>query len=118
MAVEDIARINPTARDAFHGNPTQNATRPRSTAVPTTCKPAQAKNRPPHLPQQGGPQFEPDHEQHHDDADLGEVQDIAAAVHETHGIRSDDRAGQEVPDHGSQPETLGQRHRDDRRQQR
>ena len=117
MAVEEIARISPTARDAFHGNPAQKATRPRSAAVAHNLEPAQAKNRSPHLPQQSGPQFEPDHEQHHDDTDLREMQDIAAAVHETYGIGSDGSAGQEIPDHRSQAETLGQRHRDDGRQQ-
>ena len=117
MAVEEIARINPTARDAFHGNPVQKATRPSERGRPETWSPPRPRIGRRICHKQSGPQFEPDHEQHHDDTELREMQDIAAAVHETDGIGSDGGAGQKITDHRSQPETLGQRHRNDRRQQ-
>ncbi len=88
-----------------------------ASAVTDNLQAAQSKNRPAHLPQKGRPEFEPDHKEHHHHAELGEVHDIVALSSEAHGIGPDDRAGQQVTDHGAQPQTLGQRHRDDRREQ-
>jgi hypothetical protein len=117
IAVEDIARIKPTASEDFHGRPIQSATRPTATAVPNTCNPPSPENRPPHLPQQRGTQLEPDHEQHHHHAELGEVHHIASAIDEAQRVRSDDGSRQQVTNHRPEPEPFRQRHRDDRRQQ-
>ena len=59
-------------------------------------QPAQAKDRPAHLPQERRAQFQTDHEQHHDHADLGEMHDVAAALDEPQRMRPDNRAGSQV----------------------
>lgn len=51
--------------------------------VPLTYNPPSPINGGAEFPQQGGAQFQSNKEQHHDDAELGEVHDITDISHQT-----------------------------------
>ena len=77
---------------------------------------AEPEDRSAHPPQQRRLELEPDDEQHHDDAELGEVHHVRALrPDQTETPRPDDDAGEEVSEDGPEPEALGEGHRDDRR---
>jgi hypothetical protein len=67
--------------------------------------------RPAHLPQQRRTKLEPHQEQHHDDAELGEVHHVLAfAADQTEAERTDRGTGDQVTEHRAEPQALGQRH--------
>jgi hypothetical protein len=75
---------------------------------------AEAEDRGAQAPQPLGLELEPHHEQHHHDAELGEVHHVLAlAADETEAERSDRDAGEQVAEHRAQSEPLGERHGDD-----
>ena len=82
-----------------------------SSAVPSDLRAAEPEDRDAHAPQHRGPQLEADEEQHHHDAELGEVQDVLAALgDEAQAERPDDDAGEQVAEHGAQAEPPRDRH--------
>ncbi len=83
MAVEDMARIRPTASDDFQGRPIQSADEPDRHGGAENLQPAQPEDGPPHLPEERRAQFEADDEKHHDHAELGEVHHVAAVRRRT-----------------------------------
>ena len=57
-----------------------------------------------------GCDFEADQEQHHDDAELGDLADRLGVGDEAQAIGADDDAGGEIAEDGAEPRPLGQRH--------
>lgn len=59
-------------------------------------------------------EFEADDEEHHDDADLDEVHDVAAVLADkAEHVGADKNAGHEVAEDWAETEALGDRHGDD-----
>ena len=76
-------------------------------------EPAETEQRTAHPPQHRRLQLEPDHEEHHHDAELGEVQDVLAfAAHETEREGTDRDARDQVAEHRAQAESTRDRNRD------
>ena len=74
---------------------------------------AAAEQRAAAAPQGARVEFEPDHEQHHDDAELRRVHDVGAgAAEEAEAERPDRDAGDQVAQYGAEPEPPRERHRD------
>jgi hypothetical protein len=74
-------------------------------------QPAEAEDRSAQPPQERRLQLEADHEQHHHDAELGEVHDVLAlAADRAEHVGADQHAGHQVAQHRAQPEPLGDRH--------
>ena len=68
-----------------------------------------------HAPQHRRAEFESDQEQHHHDAELGDMQDVLAAIgHELQSERPDGDARQQVAEHGAHPQPTCDGHRRDR----
>ena len=57
-----------------------------------------------------GRQLQADDEQHHHHADLGGIEDAVGVLDESHAVRPQHRAGDQVGQHRAQPETLEQGH--------
>ncbi len=75
------------------------------------------EHRAPHHPQPPRRQLQPDHEQHQHHAELGNGGDTARIDDQPQHLRADHHPGQQITEHRTQPEPLGQRYRDHRRQQ-
>jgi hypothetical protein len=75
---------------------------------------AQAEDRAPQAPELRGLELEADQEQHHHDAELGEVQHVLAllAADEREAERSDRDPGDQVAEHRSEAAALRDRDRD------
>ena len=78
MAVEDIARIRPTATADFQGKPTPICHQANDQRASQNLKPAQADDRLRASAIRARAQLEPDDEEHHHHAELGEMHHIAA----------------------------------------
>ena len=77
---------------------------------------AEAKNGRAHLPEQRGPQLQPDHEKHHHDAELREVHHVGPfRADEAETKRPDNNSREQIAEDGAEPEPLRQRHGDDGR---
>jgi hypothetical protein len=74
---------------------------------------AQPEDRPAQAPQPRGLHLQPDDEQEHDDAELGDVQYGLRIGEQAEAERADDEAGDEVAEHRAQPDALEDRHGDD-----
>ena len=90
------------------------AATPIATAVSTTCRPPSPKIGLRSSHSSDGLQLEPDEEQHHHDAELGEVHDVRRFADEAEHARADHDAGDEVAEHGAEAEPREQRRGDDR----
>ena len=113
MAVEESASAMPMisadcqARPASMPMPKMIAVVAKNWAPPRPSKRVRSRHNSARL------QFEPDQEQHHDDAEFGEMQDRAAIGDETDAVWADQDAGDEIAEHGAEPGQLGRRHHDD-----
>ncbi len=66
------------------------------------------------FPEEGGLEFETVEEDHHHDAEIGEVHDVTGAVaDEVELVGADDHAGNQVAEDGAESEAFGEWHRDD-----
>ena len=118
IAVDDIANVSPIAIAGRHDVPITIAAIATTAAVSDDLQAAEPDDRPAQLPQQRGPQLEADDEQHHDDAELGEVHDaVPLAADEAEQPGSDHDAGDEVAEDSAQAEALGDRREDHRGQE-
>ena len=84
----------------------------RAADAPPAATPS-PKISPPQAPQPRRLHLEPDDEQEHHDAELGDVQDRLRIGEQAEAEGPDDEAGGEIAEHGAEPEPLEQRHRDD-----
>ncbi len=66
------------------------------------------------VPEHARFELEPDQEEHHDDAELGEVLQVLGLVADEAQDRADDDARHQVAQHGSEPQPCRDRHRDHR----
>ena len=73
MAVDDSEKIAPMVIATRQSSPSTNAPTVTTRAVPSTCKPAQPQQLVAHRPKRSRFQFQPDQEQHHHHAKLGEM---------------------------------------------
>ncbi len=79
---------------------------------------AQPEDRPSQPPQEGRLELEADDEQHHDDAELGEVHDVLPVSAEQPEAEGSDRdAREQVPEHRAEAPPRGERHGGDRRRE-
>ena len=72
------------------------------------------EHRAPHHPKPLRPQFQPDQEQQHDDAERGDIGDLVDFGDQPQAGRADDHARQQIAEHAAEAEPPGQRHRDGR----
>ena len=75
---------------------------------------AEAEDVAPHRQQPAELELEPDQEQQHHDAELGDRDDAFRRRERREPVRADDDAGDEIGDDGRQPEPARDRHAQDR----
>ena len=78
---------------------------------------ADAEHVAPHDPQALRRQLHADHEQHQHHAELGNLADLLGVADQADARRPDQRTGGEIAEYRAELPALGQRHRDDRREQ-
>ncbi len=101
------------ARNATVGG--KPAARPTSvSSVPqvATWAMPMPENIPPQAPQPRRLHLQPDHEQEHHHAELGDVQNGLRVGEQPQPERADDEAGGEIAEHGTEAGALEQRNRD------
>ena len=116
IAVEESDRVSPMASAGFQARPAASARPPRASAEHRDLEAAEAEDRSAQPPEQRRLQLEPDHEEHHHDAELGEVHDVLpVAAEQAEAERPDRDAGEQVAEHRPEAPALGDRHGGHRR---
>ena len=106
------------ARNATTGeNPSEHADAGQQRAANDDLRDTEAENLAAQAPQPRRLHLEPDDEQEHHHAELGDMQDRLRAGEELEPERADHQAGGQVAKHRAEPGPLEQRHRDHRRAQ-
>lgn len=101
MAVDDIARMSPTAA--------------MIAAVPATWSPPRPKSRGAHLPEHTGLQLESDEKEHHHHSELREVHHVVRTIaDQAQAVRSDEYAGEQVAEDRAETKPARNRDGDDR----
>jgi hypothetical protein len=85
--------------------------------VPSTCNGPGHQKRAADLLQPGERELEPDHEEEHRDADLGQDGDVVRIAHEPECARADQNAGEHEPDRGRELEPPARHEHEERRRQ-
>ena len=104
-------------RAAFQSRPSPHADREDGERGDDQLHAAKAEHEAAHDPEPLRRQLESDHEQHQDDAELGDVRDLLGVADQIQCRRPDQGAGGEIAEHRAKARALGQRHRDHRREQ-
>ena len=105
--------MQPTAMDTDQGCPQCHGDACDGQGGQADLQAAQPEKPGAHLPEQLGFQFQPDQEQHHHDAELGEVLNADHVDVKDRENRADRDPGNQVAKDRSQPQTRGDRHRHD-----
>ena len=78
-------------------------------------QPAESDEFTAHFPEPGRLQLQSDKKEHHHDAELGEVHHVVGVfADEAERVRTDQHAGEQVAQHGTESETFGERYGDHR----
>ena len=117
MAVEESTKPMAARNATIGGKPASDADAGQQRAAGRDLRDAEPENIPPQAPQPRRLHLEPDHEQEHHDAELGDMQDRLRIGEQPQSERADGEAGGEIAEHGAEAGALEQRNRDHGRAQ-
>ena len=115
MAVDDSTKPMAARNATTGGNPTSTPTPVSSAPQVDDLRDAEPEDLAPQAPQPRRLHLEPDDEQEHHHAELGDMQDRLRAGEQLQPERADHQAGGQVAQHRAEPGALEQRNGDHRR---
>ena len=119
IAVEDSTKPMPATKATSGAIAGEHAGDGQQRAADEHLRGAQPEDLAPQAPQPRRLHFQADHEQEHDDAELGDMQDRLRIGEQAEPERADDQPRGQIAEHRAEAEPLEDRHRDDAgRQQR